>query len=104
MREIIKGKLYDTEKSELLHSIEVSLTEYNETSKKIERLYRTNNTKNYFLCVLDLSSNPAKFVNQQVLDNNGWELFEITEAAAQTWTEKFLHTDDIIKIFDIVEM
>lgn len=104
MREIIRGKLYDTEKSELLHSVEVQITEYNLTIKKIEQLYRTYKTKKFFICVREFDPDPLKQITQQVQDNGGWELFEITESSAKTWTEKFLHTEDIIKIFEVEEM
>ena len=104
MKEIIQGKLYDTEKSELLYTIEFEITNLGITTKKIEKLYRTNKAKKFFICILEFEKDPMRPITQQVQDNDGWELFEVSDDSARIWTEKFLPTNEIVKIFDVEEM
>lgn len=104
MQEIINGKLYDTEQSELIYSIELKINLPGERKEKTEKLYKGKKSGKYFLCVLEHNEDPGKFVSQQMKDNDGWELFEFSKDSAIKWAEKFMPTDKIMKNFDIKEM
>ena len=101
MKEIIRGKLYDTEQSQFIHSVEIEVHNKIEEKVKIEKLYKTNKNEKFFLVVYEKDRDPYKFTSQQVLDNEGWEIFEISDGEARLWAEKFLGVDDIEKIFEV---
>ena len=104
MREIIDGKMYDTDTSKFLYSIEVEISVGDISRKRIEKLYQANKSAKYFLCVLDNERDPMQPISRQVQDNDGWEIFEFTNYNARKWAEKFLPTIEIEKIFKIEMM
>ena len=101
MKEIIRGKLYDTEESQFIHSVEIEIHNNIEEKVKIEKLYKTIKNEKFFLVVYEKDRDPFKFTSQQVLDNKGWEIFEISDGEARMWAEKFLSVDEIQEIFSV---
>ena len=100
MRKIINGQMYDTEKAECLGSYDNGHCRNNINFYE-EELYKTKKG-NYFIYENGGSNSKCSiYIGGNYM--GGSNIYAVSEEKARKWAEKYLGTDDYIRIFGEIE-